>query len=94
MNVEISEFCTYYKNKKINDKDIEENKLHPTDDTRDRITFGLSVHISCPMVFVPNRKTLFKIDDEDLEYLYNKYSKKIDEEMNKNLDDVRRFYGK
>ena len=36
---------------------------------------------------------LFFLDEEDLKYLYEKYSKKLQDEMNKNIEQVKQMYG-
>lgn len=38
-------------------------------------------------------KNLFFLDEEDLKYLYEKYSKKLQDEMNKNIEYVKQMYG-
>ncbi len=39
-----------------------------------------------------NGTNLFTLDDEDLEYLYNKYSKKLESEMLQNIEKVKDNY--
>ena len=96
MDTGYKDFCEQYKKKLENDKDIEENDLEYLTDFRDRISFNVNVFISCPNTQwvggIYNGKNLFKLDDEDLEYLYKKYSKKIVAEMEQNIVNIKKSY--
>ena len=101
MDTEIREFCENYKKKLDNDIKISEDKfesyLDRMTDLRDRITFNVNMHVSCPGLPIINMgmsqgHKLFKLDSEDLEYLYNKYSNKLEAEMNTNIEKVKDSY--
>lgn len=95
MNTGLRDFLIKYKEKLANDKDIKENQLDFTSDTRERISFNVSVSSTCPNRYFSlrdNRENLFRLDDEDLEYLYHKYSKRIKSEMEQNIEKVRDSY--
>ena len=87
-------FCKNYKEKLELDKDIKENKLSFFEDFRDRITFKLNMAKSCPhtITFGDTSLSLFTLDQEDLEYLHNKYSAKLEEEMKKNIEEIKNKY--
>lgn len=96
MNTGYKDFCKVYKKKLELDKDIKEN---PTDifdnDYRDRITFHLTEYITnqmCSYIGIYTGSCLFTLDEEDMEYLYNKYSKKVKAEMEQNIKKVRNDY--
>ena len=96
METKYREFCEKYKEKLRLDKDIEENPyphMGVFSDLRDRITFQVSVYATCPGMFRSyNNESLFALDEEDLEYLYNKYSKLLKEEMNSKIDKIKKKY--
>ena len=95
MDTGIRDFCVKYKEKLKNDKDIKENQLDFSTDFRDRISFNVNMYISCPNTmrgFGYNGQNLFTLDAEDLEYLYKKYSKKIEAEMEQNIAKVKDSY--
>ena len=84
-----------YNEKLKNDKDIKENQLDFFSDYRDRINFNLNMHVNCPNTMWKgqyNGQNLFKLDEEDLKYLHNKYSKKIEAEMEQNIAKVKDDY--
>ena len=84
-----------YNEKIKNDKDIKENQSNLTVDLRDKISFNVNMHISCPgmiQAFGYNGQNLFTLDNEDLEYLHNKYSKKLEAEMEDNIAKVKASY--
>ncbi len=95
MSEDMKNFCIKYKEKLKNDKDIKENKKDWLDDYRDRISFKLSVRRSHPHIsFIrgSSDEPLFILDSEDLEYLYNKYSKKVVEELEQNIKELKQDY--
>lgn len=96
MKTSIKDFCKKYEEKLINDKDIAEREMKRMYDLRDRITFRVNVLSICPSImksFIEyGGNTLFDLDEEDLKYLYNKYSKKIKEEMQENISEIKKMY--
>ena len=95
MDIGIRDFCVKYNQKLKNDKDIKENQLDFTSDYRDRINFNLNVYVTSPNTYWMgeyNGQTLFRLDEEDLEYLHNKYSKKIQAEMEQNIAKIKDDY--
>jgi hypothetical protein len=95
MDTGIRDFCVKYNEKLKNDKDIKENQLDFFRDFRERINFNLNIYVSCPntmWIGQYNGQNLFRLDEEDLEYLYKKYSKKIEAEMEQNIAKVKDSY--
>jgi len=95
MDTGIRDFCVKYNEKLKNDKDIKENELDFFSDFRDRINFNLNMYVACPNTHWMgqyNGQNLFRLDEEDLEYLHNKYSKKIEAEMEQNIAKVKYSY--
>jgi len=95
MSTGYRDFCEKYNKKLKNDKDIKDNKLDFLRDFRDRINFSVNMYIACPNTMCRwdyNGQNLFRLDEEDLEYLYNKYSKKIEAEMAQNIAKVKDSY--
>lgn len=93
----IKTFCLKYKEKLNNDKDIEEKKLISIEDCRDRISFYVNITSTIPAYLTMDSlqgHNLFRLDNEDLEYLYNKYSKKLDEEMETVIEKLKEDYSK
>ena len=98
MNTEIKDFCKKYKQKLVNDEDIKKNKQDTLTDCRDRIKFKVHQFEDAPGYYRANYmgysgSSLFELDAEDLQYLYNKYSKKLEAEMNRNIEKVKQEYG-
>ena len=95
METGIKDFCIKYKEKLKNDKDIKENQKDFLCDYRERINFNLNIHVTRPNSLweMPhNGQKLFRLDEDDLEYLYKKYSKKIHEEMEQNISEIKDRY--
>lgn len=85
------EFCKKYK-EKIKLESLEENKegyynIHP-----EYITFSLNMMHGFGMTIGNIGVNLFTLDKEDLEYLSNKYSKKLVEEMQIEIERVKGNY--
>lgn len=95
MDTRIQEFCSIYKKKLNNDKDIAEKPLEFLSDYRDRIIFYVSYNTHSPAspgsLFNLNT-SIMRLDEEDLKYLYDKYSKKLKEEMDKNINELKDKY--
>ena len=95
MNTGYRDFCEKYAEKLKNDKDIKENQLDFFRDFRDRINFNVNMYVTCPntvCIFGYNGQNLFRLDEEDLKYLYDKYSKKIEDELKQNIAKVKDSY--
>lgn len=93
MNTEIKRFCEYYNKKLKRDKAVKEHGVMP--EALTRFTFRVNVEeneIGVHFVYPYNGTNILVLDDEDLEYLYNKYSKKILEEMKENIEQVKEDY--
>lgn len=90
------DFCEKHNEKIANDADIKENESTKFTDFRKRIGFSVNIKESSPgtmWIFGYSGDDLFVLDAEDLEYLYNKYSRKVQEEMDKNIEDIKNSYG-
>lgn len=95
METGIRDFCINYKKKLKNDKDIKENQIDFLYDCRERINFNLNMYVTCPNshpTWQYNGQNLFRLDEDDLEYLYKKYSKKILDEMEQNISEIKDRY--
>jgi len=98
MKTPYKDFCDKHREKLLLDEDIMANKMDSFDDMRDRVNFGVSVYISTPNVYPmglgSNGTHLFNLDEDDLKYLYDKYSKKVVEEMKQNIKEIEDSYAK
>lgn len=97
MDTKINQFCKKYLEKLKNDKDIAEVKLDFFQDYRERIGFCITEYSNTPNCHYLGMylgSNLFFLDEEDLKYLYEKYSKKLQDEMNKNIEYVKQVYGR
>lgn len=98
MDTEIHDFCEAYVKKLRLDKDILDNpavtSMQMLSDIRERLNFTINLHVTYPMSYYPNRggRQLFVLDAEDLNYLYEKYSKRLAAEMEKNVEYVKNLY--
>ena len=95
MKTGIKNFCIKYNTKLKNDKDIKENQLDFFCDYRDRISFRLNVISTSPNSYWLQPypcENLITLDNEDLEYLYKKYSVKMKEEMEMNIAAIKNDY--
>ena len=89
MSDKVLKFCKAYETKVVNDKKIKEIEskgdvieTHMIAGHIDRINFKVSYSSQSPICFMfgtPNMNTI-NLDKEDLDYLYKKYSKKLQEE--------------
>lgn len=95
METGIRDFCINYKKKLKNDKDIKENQIDFLYDYRERINFSLNMNVTYPSSLPSwqyDGQNLFRLDEDDLEYLYKKYSKKILDEMEQNISEIKDRY--
>ena len=96
MKTGVRDFCKAVLKKVKNDKDIEENPVEILwADCRDRISFGVCIIKSAPGIQILGFRKHFPdliLDQEDIDYLYNKYSKKLTEEMEDNIKDLKKGY--
>lgn len=96
MKTGIRDFCVNYNKKLKNDKDIKENEMFHLDDYRERIRFRLNMIKSTPSTYkvggFDTGTIVFDLDDEDLKYLYDKYSKRCVEEMEENIKKIKDQY--
>lgn len=105
MDNSIFNFCKEYEGKVKADKDIA-NLPSVKDGTIDldrikqsecliHVSFHVHVDHYYPgssIIGYQGGSRTIRLDDEDLEYLHNKYSKKLTEEMNKNVESVKEKY--
>lgn len=94
MDTKFNEFCKKYLLKLKNDKDIEEVELDLYQDYRERISFYITEFSYTPNSHYlgENGSISFSLDKEDLKYFYDKYSKKLEDEMNKNIEQIKQMY--
>lgn len=96
MNTKINQFCKKYLEKLKNDKDIAATEVDLFKDYRERINFCITEYSktpNCHYLGTYSGSNLFFLDEDDLKYLYEKYSKKLQDEMNKNIEQVKQMYG-
>lgn len=96
MNTGINRFCKKYL-MKLEDakKQLEEKTANITSPffTKETIDFKVCLNVSYPLAYVGgNDISLFTLDEDDLKYLYDKYSKKLQEEMERNIEEVKKMY--
>lgn len=87
----MKEFILSYNEKLKNDRDIKERKIDLMEDYRDRITFTVHSKVYSLLSMSPSLNVsppLFTLDSEDLEYLYNKYSKIMEKEEEEELKKI------
>lgn len=61
---------------------------------KDNIRFILAYKESGPMFFQPHGPmSLITLDEEDIQHLYEKYSKRLSQEMQDNIEAVKKAYG-
>lgn len=97
MDTKYRDFCLKYNQKIKNDKDIKENPVEHEylNDLRERISFTVMEYTTSPVTMpsIHNHgNVLFRLDEEDLEYLYNKYSKRVKAEMDAKLGEIKDSY--
>ena len=92
MKTGIRDFCIIYKEKLKNDKNIKKNKLDFFSDNGGGINFNINIQVSWLNMKWTYKRNLFRLDEEDLEYLYKKYSKKIKDEMEQNIAEIKDIY--
>lgn len=95
MGKEINEFCQAVIKKTKNDKLIKEEKLDWQYDYRERISFGLIIMEKAPGIQLLGFTGYYPkitLDQEDIDYFYNKYSKKLDAELEKNIKELKQQY--
>lgn len=88
---DINKFCEKY---------IEKKKCESNPENIYKINFHLSYtnyhEIEERYSFLVNRPVqhqLFVLDDEDIDYLYKKYALKLKAEMDKNIEEIMKYYG-
>lgn len=98
MNNEIQTFCSKYLLKVKNDSEIKEKPMDQigdwTMDFRERISFRVHYYTYIPggsIIGRPDMPTI-TLDEEDLKYLHNKYSKKLNDELEKNIEELKKKY--
>jgi len=104
MTTGIRDFCKNYLEKLVNDKLIKEHQEEVKHsmkyerfkdlDHLDRITFTLHISKYTPGVhFIGNRSIeLLVLDEDDLEYLYAKYHKRVSIELAENIAELKKDY--
>lgn len=92
MQTGIRDFLVKYKEKLTTEKYIRENPLDKSIYFKSKITFKINVYDSSGILVGYTGGNLFELDEEDLKYLYNKYSKGVEAEMMKNIEEVKNNY--
>lgn len=98
---DILHFCTEYKRKIENDKQIKQIKQNEIDkiyffqDYVDRISFSVHAYSHNPragICFGYYGRRVINLDEEDLKYLYNKYGKQLQNELQEKMDKLKGEY--
>lgn len=94
MDKNVLTFCKAYQEKLKNDKNIKEVNIPFLQDRRKRINFVVNLIESIPgtVNFPGYGRALFTLDEEDLNYLYNKYSKYLEKELFSKIEDLQKDY--
>lgn len=94
MNTPIRDFFQKCKDKQKNDEDIKNAPgIDFICDFRERITFHIISKTSIPMIFGQGQtEYFFELDDEDIEYFQNKYRKKLEQEKELNITEIKNSY--
>jgi len=95
MTTKILDFCETYLEKIRTDEDIKENPMKWANDCRNRIHFKVGFtkdNMHCWSISSGGLIPTIKLDNEDLKYLFDKYSKKLQEELNTNIFQVKERY--
>ncbi len=88
METKIRDFCRKYKERK--GKGFISDMLMPLNK---KLIFRINVKDKGAVgLMMSDGDNLFELDDEDLEYLYKKYSKRVVVEMNENIDNIKGAY--
>jgi hypothetical protein len=96
MNTNILNFCESYKEKLKTDKGLKDKyenyKNNYIDDYSPIIKFIIKKTTYFRGQSDIMEECLFTLDSEDLEYLYNKYSKLLNKELEDNIRNMRNLY--
>jgi len=95
MTTKILDFCEAYLEKLRTDEDIRENPMDWGDDYRDRICFKVGFtrnNMHYWGTFLGGTAFIMELDKEDLKYLFDKYSRKLQEELNTNIFQITEKY--
>ena len=94
MKTLIRDFFKKCRDKQKNDEEIKNNPdVDFICDFRERITFHIISKTSIPMVLgSAQTECFFELDDEDIEYFQNKYHKKLEQEKELNITEIKNSY--
>ena len=93
MNTPIRDFFKKCRDKQKNDEDIKNDLgINLICDFRERITFHIVSKTSIPRAISPFPEYFFELDDEDIEYFKNKYHKKLEQEKESNITEIKNSY--
>lgn len=94
----IKDFINLHKQNIKNEKYLESVPMYERDstlfDTLEFTGFYLTGYTSCGIQLGTYPNKLIKLDKEDTEYFVNKYSSKLDEELQEKINQLRKEYGK
>jgi len=89
----IIKFCKKYKEKKINDADLAVGDTGAGFGYIRKINFHVGYTEYAPMMSTLGEyPTILDLDQEDIDYLYNKYSKQLREEKKRKLQKIEDEY--
>lgn len=88
----IEKYKEMYSNREYNNKLDKKNGLELHFKSKGEISFYVTYTDSQTIMSYPSR--VLKLDDEDLKYLYDKYSKKLEEELRDSKEQLNSKYEK
>ena len=99
MDGRLLDFCKRYKRKLADDADMKRYSESFAERvssyiTRERPATNVFTvhHLRVDRAFTSDPREIFTLDNEDLQYLYNKYSKKLGEELDHEKEKLDRIY--
>ena len=99
MDGRLLDFCKRYKRKLADDAEMKRYSEHLMDRVsalvcRERPAANVFTvhHLRVERAFHSDPREIFTLDNEDLQYLYNKYSKKLGEELDREKEKLDGIY--
>jgi hypothetical protein len=88
METKYKDFCEKYKERKDITEKSDKQSLKNLNSKKEDVVFNLVISKSGSMI----EDISLELDDEDLDHIYSQFSKKLEEEMNKNIEDIKDSY--
>jgi len=88
MKTKYKDFCEKYRERKDINKKFGNQSLKNLNSNKEDVVFNLVISKSGSMF----EDISLELDDEDLDHIYSQFSKKLEDEMNKNIEDIKDSY--